>query len=157
MASIDVSDTKFTAVTTALPAQKKITYRELRPDIVLNLQKSVPDLNLDDEVPQILYNMLPPNTVGEWKQMGYTTDLYDPEEALEIFINDKEARYEGYIEISEGFRRYSSRGFSHIKEKWNHFYPGYTDEERRSINDETPMTYQLQYAILASTYRSPKN
>ncbi len=104
-----------------------------------------------------------PNTVGEWKQHGWACNFYKPQDALAVFINDESAREEGYIEISQyapGHKRgsvYDFR-FSKYTEKtdWNDFFRGYSDEERRLINDDTPMTEELEIAIIASTTRNPK-
>ncbi len=147
--------TAATADATASNPVRKITFRELRQDVLEGILEACPHINIDDEMPQFLSQKLPPKTVGEWKRIGSQLNDYLAEEALEIFVNDEKASEEGYI-VTEScvfFRRLVALRLQNKKTGFNHYYPGFSDEARRSINDDTPMTTKMENAILASVSR----
>ncbi len=131
----------------------KYTYGDL-PELY---QSRYPTISSDTELPEQLHYLVPPKTVGDWLQI--TGDSYNrcsPKEALEYFITDVEAQSPSIIRrdmfcIGEDtlyrciFRK-KADGFTNN-------VPGYSDDERKEITNDSPFTTDLRFAILASSSR----
>jgi hypothetical protein len=132
----------------------KYTYGDL-PEFC---QSWYPAISSDTELPEQLHRLVPPKTVGDWLQI--TGDSYNwcsPKEALEYFITDAEAQTPSIIRRSYKVFGDDTALYSCIFCKkvdgFTNNVPGYSDDERKEITNDSPFTTDLRFAILASSSR----